>query len=136
MAFNVKTNLYQCPIEVDTGDGSAADIYTWILAHPMLIHKVEFVVSELVASDTTDAVVSVDYTPVGGSRTEYATVSVPDTTAVGTSLEPATSLDPLELSEGDTVILEFKTASVDAGADSGKGYFLIWYESVPDLEVA
>lgn len=91
MAFNVKTNLYQCPIEVDTGDGSAADIFTMILAHGMVIHKVEFVVSELVASDTTDAVVSVDHTPSGGSRTEYATITVPDTTAVGTVLSPASS---------------------------------------------
>lgn len=128
--------MYQCPIEVDTGDGSAADIFTWILAHGMVIHKIEFVVSEVVASDTTDAVVSVDYTPSGGSRTEYGTITVPDTTAVGTVLSPSTSLNPLVLSSGDTVVLEFKTASVDAGTDSGRGYFMIWYESIPDSEVA
>ena len=134
--MNVTGNFLMLPIEVDVADGSTGDTFTWTLAHPMIIHKVEFIVSEIVASDSTDGVVSLDYTPSGGSRTEYATITVPDATAVGGQLEPATLPDPLELSEGDIVIFEHKTQGADAGTQSGKGYWHVWFESVPDYEVA
>ncbi len=100
----------------------------------MLISRVEFIISELVANDSAAAVVSFDYTPVGGARTEWTTITITDASAVGACLEPATDPNSLEISDGDILHFEHKTQGTDGTASAGRGYMVIYYEQIPDIE--
>lgn len=117
-------------------DGTPADYYSEVARHGMIIHQVEFVVNTLTATDTIAPVVALDYTPSGGSRTEWVTITVPDASAVGTTHAPSTQPNPVTLSAGDSWFLQHVTAGTDAGTSAGDGYFIVYYEILPDSEFA
>ncbi len=134
MANSWKSSLI---IPVSTAvEASPADVFTWIVEHPMRVTDVSVVVSALTAIDMTSAVASVDATIAGAARAEKATLTIGDAVAVGTEISAAESSGvawtPFELDEGDTLIFEQKTAGVDAGTEAGDYYFILYYEIVPD----
>jgi hypothetical protein len=136
MAFNSKINTLFIPGELNCA-GSAADHFTWKVAHPMVVHRVEFVASLLFAADSASAVVSLDHTDVVGSvaRAEKATVTLAEAVAVGSTNEPS-SFTPFFVQDTDILHFEHKTQATDSGTAAGKGFFILYYESIPDNEVA
>lgn len=135
MAYNSKTQMQIFPITEDTLDG-ANDLFTFTWQHPVVIHRVEFWVTTLVAADMTSPVLALDYTPSGGSRTEWATITLTEADAAGSVQEPDSAVNPLQLSDGDSITFEVKTAGTDSGSVAGAGYYVIWYENVGDVEVS
>lgn len=117
-------------------EATPADVLTWIVEHPIRVTDVSVLVTTLVAADMTSAVASLDATIAGGSRTEYATLSMAEATAIGTEISAAESSGvtwaPIELDEGDTLHFEHKTAAVDSGTETGDYYFILYYEIIPD----
>ena len=88
MAFNSKVNAMIIPVSADL-DGSAGDDFTFKVNHPMVIHRFEFIVQTAVVATSTDPVVSLDYTDTVGSvsRAEKVTLTIPNTTAAGVTIE-------------------------------------------------
>tara|TARA_R110002020_G_scaffold381747_1_gene592629 strand:- start:636 stop:1046 length:411 start_codon:yes stop_codon:yes gene_type:complete len=136
MAFNSKVNTLFIPGELNCA-GGAADHFTWKVAHPMVVHRVEFVASLLFAADQTSAVVSLDFTNVvdSVSRAEKATITLAEAVAVGATTEPS-SFTPFFVQDTDILHFEHKTQAADSGTAAGKGFFILYYESIPDNEVA
>lgn len=132
MAFNSNINTIFIPGELNC-TASAADHFTWKLLHPLVVHRVEFVTTLLFAADSASAVVSLDHTDIVGSvaRAEKATVTVAEASAVGASTAPA-SFTPFFAQATDVLHFESKTACTDSGTAAGKGYFVLFYESIPD----
>ena len=119
-------------------EASAADIFTWIMEHPFRVTDMGVLVTSVVATDTTATVVALDatLTSAGASRDEKGTVTIPDATAIGTEIslleQPSTPFVPFSLDEGDTLIIEHKTAGADAGTETGDYYVILYGEIVPD----
>ena len=116
---------------------SAADVFTWIVQHPIRITDFGFVVTELTAIDNTDFVASLDATQITPTvaRAEKGTVTITDAVAVGVEViasEDFSTWAAFSLDEGDTLICEAKTAGVDASTEAGEGYFTLYYELIPD----
>lgn len=132
MAFNSKINTIFIPGELDC-TASAADHFTWKLLHPLVIHRVEFVTSLLFAADSASAVVTLDYTNVVDSvaRAEKAAITIAEASAVGASTAPA-SFTPFFAQATDILHFESQTACTDSGTAAGTGYFVLFYESIPD----
>ncbi len=133
MANSWKSSLI-VPVETAV-EASPADVFTWIVEHPLRVTDVSVVISTLTAIDMTSAVASVDAVIDGAARAEQTTLTITDAVAVGTELSAAetdTSWEPFELDEGDTLYFEHKTAGVDAGTEAGEYYFILYYEIIPD----
>ena len=127
MAYNSKSQFQIIPVTAALN--AAADAYTLKLNHPMSIKRVEFQVE---TSVTGNPVVSLDYTPVGGARTEWSEVSLVNGNDNTVNAEPASPApNPLSLGDGDILHFEVKTAGT-----GGDGKFIIYYEMIPDVEVA
>lgn len=133
MAFEHNLQRMWIPGEEDT-DASAADHFTWKPEKPLLVRDFGFVVTETIANDATAAVVSLDHTPSGGARTEKATITLTDGAAVGTEFitYEGTALSPFVVEEGDTLHFEHKTQGTDGSSSAGKGYYVLYYEWIPD----
>lgn len=126
------------PISIPV-ETAAADVFTWILEHPIRVTDVSVIVHAVTATDNTATVVSFDAIIAGAARAEKATLSIPDATAIGTEIaadeSSGVTWEPFELSEGDTLIVEQKVAGVDAGTEAGDYYVAIYYEIMPDGRV-
>lgn len=132
MAFEHNLQRMWIPGEEDT-DASAADHFTWKPEKPLLVRDFGFVITEAVVNTSVAAVVSLDHTPSGGSRTEKATLSIANAAVVGTEFitYEGTALSPFVVEEGDTLHFEHKTAGT-GGSTAGKGYYVLYYEWIPD----
>ena len=130
------SNLKTLIIPVSTAvEATPADVWTWIVEHPMRIRDVGVLVSVLTAIDTTDMVASIDAVINGAARDEKGTMTITDAVAVGTEIvasEDYTSWESFEVSEGDTLYFEHKTAGADAGTEAGDYYFILYYENIAD----
>lgn len=130
------SNLNTLIIPVSTAvEATPADVWTWIVEHPMRIRDCGVLVSVLTAIDTTDMVASIDAVIAGAARAEKGTMTVTDAVAVGTEVvasEDYTTWESFEVSEGDTLYLEHKTAGADAGTEAGDYYFVLYYEPIAD----
>tara|TARA_R100000458_G_C8147525_1_gene156399 strand:- start:180 stop:587 length:408 start_codon:yes stop_codon:yes gene_type:complete len=135
MAFNSKVNTLIVPVLIDL-DAGASTPFTWTLNHPMVIHRFEFVVKTAVVATSTAPVVSLDHTDTVGSvaRAEKGTISIANTTAAGACKEPS-SFTPFYAQDTDILHFEHKTQGA-GGSTAGDGYFILYYESIPDNEVA
>lgn len=121
-------------------EAAAADVFTWIVEHPMRITDVSVViVNAVVASDMTAGVASLDAVIAGAARAEKATLSMPEATAKGTEISAAESSgvawQAFEVDEGDTLFFEHKTQAVDSGTATGEYWFILYYELIPDGQV-
>ncbi len=135
MAYDAKIQAtFMPPLEqIET---AANDVFTWIVERPMLIRDISVVVQEAaVVASSTAPVFSLDHTPVGGARTEKATLSVANGTALGTEVIATESSGvtwaPFFVEEGDILYFEHKTAGA-GGSSAGAVYFRLYYESIPD----
>jgi len=112
------------------------DVVDYDPQHPMLVKDVEVVVVDaVVATDTTAAVVAVDAIISGAARAEKGTITIPDASAIGTTIaltEDDTSFEPFMVDEGDTLFIEHKTAGADAGTETGEYIVMIHYVQWPD----
>ena len=84
-----------------------------------------------VVATSTDPVVSLDYTDTVGSvsRAEKVTLTVPNTTAAGVTIEAA--LTPFFVADTDILHFERKVQGA-GGSTAGDGYYLVYYELIPD----
>ena len=130
MAFNSKVNAMIIPVSADL-DGTAGDDFTFKVNHPMVIHRFEFIVQTAVVATSTDPVVSLDYTDTVGSvsRAEKVTLTIPNTTAAGVTIEA--DLTPFFVADTDILHFERKTQGA-GGSTAGDGYYLLYYELIPD----
>ena len=130
MAFNSKVQFAMIPVSADL-DGTAGDDFTFKVNHPMVIHRFEFIVQTAVVATSTDPVVSLDYTDTVNSvsRAEKVTLTVPNTTAAGVTIEA--SLTPFFVADTDILHFERKTQGA-GGSTAGDGFYLIYYELIPD----
>ena len=130
MAFNSKVNAMIIPVSADL-DGTAGDDFTFKVNHPMVIHRFEFIVQTAVVATSTDPVVSLDYTDTVGSvsRAEKVTLTIPNTTAAGVTIEA--DLTPFFVADTDILHFERKTQGA-GGSTAGDGYYLVYYELIPD----
>ncbi len=130
MAFNSKVNAMIIPVSADL-DGTAGDDFTFKVNHPMVIHRFEFIVQTAVVATSTDPVVSLDYTDTVNSvsRAEKVTLTVPNTTAAGVTIEA--DLTPFFVADTDILHFERKTQGA-GGSTAGDGYYLVYYELIPD----
>ena len=130
MAFNSKIQFAIIPVSADI-DGSVADDFTWKVNHPMVVHRFEFIVQTAVVATSTAPVVALDYTDTVGSvsRAEKLTLTVPNATAAGVTIED--SLTPFYVQDTDILHFERKTQGA-GGSTAGDGFYLIYYELIPD----
>ena len=135
MAFNSKINTLFIPTLADL-DATAYDVHTWTLNHPMVVHRVEFQLKTAVVASSTAPVVSLDYTDTvnSTSRAEKATISIANSTAAGANKD-VSSFTPFFAADTDILHFELKTQGA-GGSTAGDGYFVLYYESIPDREVA
>lgn len=123
--------------------GSVADHFVMVVEQPMILHNVQARVTTLVAADMAAPVVSVDYTPVGGSRTEWGTITFAEADAVGDTralheqqTNGTTESDSIELKAGAILYIEHKTQATDSGTAAGACVIDAFLELVPDYRVA
>ena len=135
MAYNQKISSVILPPRTVV-EASAADVFTWIVEKPMIVRDVSIIISEVVALDTTEAVASLDHTPVGGARTEKATLTTVTATALGAELIASevsgVAWVPFFVEEGDILYFEHKTQGVDGGTATGDYRFKLYFEYIPD----
>ncbi len=130
MAFNSKVNAMIIPVSANL-DGSVGDDFTFKVNHPMVIHRFEFIVQTAVVATSTDPVVSLDYTDTVNSvsRAEKVTLTIPNTTAAGVTIEA--DLTPFFVQDTDILHFERKVQGA-GGSTAGDGYYLVYYELIPD----
>ena len=130
MAFNSKVNAMIIPVSADL-DGTAGDDFTFKVNHPMVVHRLEFIVQTAVVATSTAPVVSLDFTDTVGSvsRAEKVTLTIPNTTAAGVTIEA--DLTPFFVADTDILHFERKTQAA-GGTTAGDGYYIIYYELIPD----
>ena len=97
----------------------------------MVIHRFEFIVQTAVVATSTDPVVSLDFTDTVGSvsRAEKVTLTIPNTTAAGVTIEA--DLTPFFVQDTDILHFERKVQGA-GGSTAGDGYYLVYYELIPD----
>jgi hypothetical protein len=97
----------------------------------MVVHRFEFIVQTAVVATSTAPVVALDYTDTVGSvsRAEKLTLTIPNTTAAGVTIED--SLTPFFVADTDILHFERKTQGA-GGTTAGDGYYVIYYEVIPD----
>jgi hypothetical protein len=130
MAFNSKLQFTIIPVSADL-DGTAGDDFTFKVNHPIVVHRLEFVVQTAVVATSTAPVVSLDYTNTVDSvaRAEKVTLTVPNTTAAGVTIEA--DLTPFFVADTDILHFERKTQGA-GGTTAGDGFFILYYEIIPD----
>jgi|TARA_R110002012_G_C11424908_1_gene588723 hypothetical protein len=130
MAFNSKLQFTIIPVSADL-DGTAGDDFTFKVNHPIVVHRLEFVVQTAVVATSTAPVVSLDYTDTVNSvaRAEKVTLTVPNTTAAGITIEA--DLTPFFVADTDILHFERKTQGA-GGTTAGDGFFILYYEIIPD----
>ena len=130
MAFNSKIQFAIIPVSADL-DGSTADDFTWKVNHPIVVHRFEFIVQTAVVATSTAPVVHLDYTDTVGSvsRAEKVTLTVPNTTAAGVTIEA--DLTPFFVADTDILHFERKTQGA-GGTTACEGYYVVYYEVIPD----
>ncbi len=130
MAFNSKLQFAIIPVSADL-DGSVADDFTFKVNHPIVVHRFEFVVQTAVVATSTAPVVALDYTDTvnSTSRAEKVTLTIPNTTAAGVTIEA--DLTPFFVADTDILHFERKTQGA-GGTTAGDGYYIIYYELIPD----
>ena len=130
MAFNSKLQFAIIPVSANL-DGSVGDDFTFKVNHPMVILRFEFIVHTAVVATSTDPVVSLDFTDTVGSvsRAEKVTLTIPNTTAAGVTIEA--DLTPFFVADTDILHFERKTQGA-GGSTAGDGYYLVYYELIPD----
>ena len=130
MAFNSKLQFAIIPVSANL-DGTAGDDFTFKVNHPMVVHRFEFIVQTAVVATSTDPVVSLDYTDTVNSvsRAEKVTLTVPNTTAAGVTIEA--DLTPFFVADTDILHFERKTQGA-GGSTAGDGFYLMYYELIPD----
>jgi len=130
MAFNSKSQFTIIPVSADL-DGTAGDDFTFKVNHPIVVHRFEFVVQTAVVATSTAPVVSLDYTNTVDSvaRAEKVTLTVPNTTAAGVTIEA--DLTPFFVADTDILHFERKTQGA-GGTTAGDGFFILYYEIIPD----
>jgi len=130
MAFNSKLQFAIIPVSANL-DGTAGDDFTFKVNHPMVVHRFEFIVQTAVVATSTDPVVSLDYTDTVNSvsRAEKVTLTIPNTTAAGVTIEA--SLTPFFVSDTDILHFERKTQGA-GGSTAGDGFYIMYYELIPD----
>ena len=130
MAFNSKVQFAMIPVSADL-DGTAGDDFTFKVNHPMIIHRFEFIVQTAVVATSTAPVVSLDFTDTVGSvsRAEKVTLTIPNTTAAGVTIEA--DLTPFFVQDTDILHFERKVQGA-GGSTAGDGFYLLYYELIPD----
>ena len=130
MAFNSKLQFAIIPVSANL-DGTAGDDFTFKVNHPMVVHRFEFIVQTAVVATSTDPVVSLDYTDTVNSvsRAEKVTLTVPNTTAAGVTIEA--DLTPFFVADTDILHFERKTQGA-GGSTAGDGFYVMYYELIPD----
>ena len=109
--------LIQSPIEVDVGDGSPGNVFSYTTTEAIEVVEVGMLYTEAVLDDATAAVVTAR---VG--TTDGISLSCTDGAAIATS-EGETGSQLVDA--GGTVIMYFKTKGDDSGTQSGKGYMYL-----------
>ena len=91
------------------------------------VHRVSFIPDADVDTTTADAVITISKTPSGGSKTTWATITIPDNTTAGTEVASKIShtkgtipalktYGNVEISCDDTLTIEVSTAGAGGGA--------------------
>lgn len=123
---------------------SAADFAEWEPGARIRVVEFGFIVTTTVAGDTTAPVVSLDHrtVPGGGTRTEKATITIPDATAAGSVVQSTRpvlgqtsatwGMQPFIVEPGECIVFEHKTQAGDSGAAAGQGHYFIRWEEAPD----
>jgi len=113
-------SLFICPIEIDTGDGTPANILSYTSTKAIRIIEAGIMITEAVVGTSVDAVVVIKE-----GATELFSVSIPDTTAVGVTVKDIVG-ESVAIAAGDTLIFNHKTKAT-GGTPAGKGYMYIKY---------
>lgn len=128
--------LYYTHLPVET---AAADVFTYTFKHPAIVKEFELVVTVLTAIDNTDAVVGIDLDPSDSARVEKGTFTITDAVAAGTTYSLAENVGnswaPFNVKAGDKIIVEMKTAGVDAGTEAGEFIVYMYLQFTPDAVV-
>lgn len=138
MAFEHALQVLIIPT-LEQVETAANDVFTWIIDKHILVRDVSVVVQEAaVVATTTAPVFSLDAVLAGVARAEKATLSVANTTALGTEVtafeSSGVTWTPFFAEEGDTLYFEHKTAAA-GGTSAGAVYFILYYEIVSDGNV-
>lgn len=112
---------------------AAADYQELLVLSRVRVTRIMFMVTTLVAADTTAPVVTFTKRPTYNSSTDESTIgtlTIPDTTAVGKVVYK--DVDPVILNPGDGLLLDHTTQAADASSAAGAGYYGLEYELCPD----
>ena len=142
MAYPHALNVWQSPNDatddlIETvGDAAAAHIFN--VMRPITVVRVGVLITEVVATSSTDGIISFDRRVLTDSDTgrgdaDVGQVTIPDTTAVGKTVVDAGT--PVDLDPGDQVVPQVTTAGVDAGTETGEFLYFIEYYIRPESDV-
>ena len=137
MAFNEQMQVSMLPVLTQV-EATTGDVFTWIPKKSMLIRDIGVVLTELVALNTTDCLVSFDHTNTAGGvvRAEKAEFTITEADALGTeflaSVDATAAFVPFVVEAGDTVFVEQKQQGVDGDSATGAYRIVLYYEWIPD----
>jgi len=97
------------------------------------ISRLMFIVTTLVAADTTAPKVEFNRRPTPGSATGEAKIgdlTIPDETAVGEVVYK--DIEPVEFAPGEELSFEHVTQAADASSAAGAGYYAFEVEDSPE----
>ncbi len=97
-------------------EAAGADSGTFVAAGPLSIEQFGTICGETGSVNATDAVYSLELRDAaGGNAVEKATITIPDSLAVGDVRFSTSNIFPLKVSAGQLVALKHKTAATGAG---------------------
>lgn len=104
---------------------AAAAVYgEYYVTKPCSFAELRFIVSTLVAADTTAPVVEANRRPTPGSATgevQLASITIPEATAAGKVM--VKRVEPVQLNVGDSLAFEHVTQAADSGTAAGAGFY-------------
>ena len=121
-------------LDLESVDASAAVHGEYVCVKRCKLKRFMFVVSVLVAADTTAPVVEANRRPTLGSSSGEVLIdqiTIPDATAAGTVMY--VDVDPVTFEVGDGLAFEHVTQAADAGTAAGDGYYGALFEDDPEV---
>lgn len=118
---------------VETLSAAAAVHGEYLVMRSCVVRRIGFVVTTLVAADTTAPVVEFNRRPTPGSSSGevlLGQLTIPEGAAVGKVYYK--DISPVRLQVGDALSLEHVTQAADSGAAAGAGYYM--FELVDEPE--
>ena len=113
---------------------AAAAVHGGLLCmKPCVVNRLMFVITTLVASDTTLGVLEFNRRPTPGSATgevALGTLTIPDASAVGAVIYK--DIDGVQFNPGDELSFEHTVQCADGSSAAGAGYYGFNFEDSPE----